>query len=199
MKRLLIFSVMFLAMLSGPAMAGSHDGARVSFLQKLFQPSARQEQATARAARPQSQYKRQTVKISTPHEPGTVIVDTKRKFLYLVLEGGEALRYGAGVARPGFEWTGTYKISRKAEWPDWRPPASMRRRQPYLPAFVPGGPENPLGARALYIGSTLYRVHGTSNAASIGGEVSSGCIRLMNEDVIDLYERVPVGAKIVVF
>jgi lipoprotein-anchoring transpeptidase ErfK/SrfK len=199
MKRLLTFSVVFLAMLSGPAMAGSHDGARVSFLQKLFQPSARQEQATARAANPQNQYKRQTVKISTPHEPGTVIVDTKRKFLYLVLEGGEALRYGVGVARPGFEWTGTYKISRKAEWPDWRPPASMRRRQPYLPAFVPGGPENPLGARALYIGSTLYRVHGTSNAASIGGEVSSGCIRLMNEDVIDLYERVPVGAKIVVF
>ncbi len=141
----------------------------------------------------------QTVEVRTEHAPGTIIIDTNRKFLYLVQENGRAIRYGVGVGRPGFGWTGTHRITRKAEWPDWRPPAEMRERQPYLPAFVPGGVNNPLGARALYLGNTLYRIHGTTENSTIGQAVSSGCIRMRNEDVSDLYERVPVGATVIVF
>ncbi|WP_372426630.1 L,D-transpeptidase, partial [Salinarimonas chemoclinalis] len=143
-------------------------------------------------------YRRQTVSYDGPHAPGTVVVDTRRKFLYLVQPGGTALRYGVGVGREGFSWRGTERITRKAEWPDWRPPAAMRRRQPELPAFMPGGPSNPLGARALYLGGTLYRIHGTNEPGSIGRAMSSGCIRMMNDDVIDLYQRVRVGTRVVV-
>ena len=150
-------------------------------------------------AEPPSAYQRQVVEVRTPHPPGTILIDTKRRFLYLVQEGGTAIRYGVGVGRPGFGWVGTHRISRKAEWPDWVPPAEMRERQPYLPAFMPGGPGNPLGARALYLGSTLYRIHGTNEAQTIGAAVSSGCIRMLNEHVIDLYEQVRVGTKVVVF
>jgi lipoprotein-anchoring transpeptidase ErfK/SrfK len=130
--------------------------------------------------------------------PGTIIIDTNQKFLFLVLADGQARRYGVGVGRPGFEWAGVHQVTRKAEWPDWRPPAQMRERQPWLPEFMEGGPNNPLGARALYLGSTLYRIHGTSEPWTIGTAVSSGCIRMRNEDVIDLYERVPVGTRVVV-
>ena len=136
------------------------------------------------------------------HQPGTIVIDTREHLLYLVEEGGKARRYGVGTGKPGFEWAGTHTVTRKAEWPDWRPPASMiereRKKGRILPAHMKGGPQNPLGARALYLGSTLYRIHGTNQPTSIGQAVSSGCIRMRNEDVIDLYERVPVGAKVVV-
>ena len=132
-------------------------------------------------------------------EPGgTIIIDTPHTFLYLTLAGGKAIRYGIGVGRKGFTWSGVERISRKSEWPDWIPPAEMIARQPYLPRWVGGGPGNPLGARALYLGNTDYRIHGTNAPASIGTQVSSGCIRLRNEDVIDLYRRVSVGTKVIV-
>lgn len=131
-------------------------------------------------------------------KPGTIVVETSERRLYLVLDDGKAMKYGIGVGRDGFRWSGQHSITRKAEWPGWTPPAQMRQRVPDLPAYMPGGPDNPLGARALYIGSTLYRIHGTSEPWTIGQAVSSGCIRLTNEDVTDLYERVKVGALVVV-
>ena len=131
-------------------------------------------------------------------KPGTIIVDTPQRFLYLVQAGGTALRYGIGVGREGFTWAGAKTISAKKEWPDWRPPEEMLQRRPDLPGFMAGGPENPLGARAMYLGSTLYRIHGSNEPWTIGQAVSSGCIRMRNEDVIDLYERVKVGTKVVV-
>jgi lipoprotein-anchoring transpeptidase ErfK/SrfK len=162
------------------------------------------EDTSTRDAPPPSQVatgspiRKEIVDYETTHKPGSIIIETGERRLYLVLEDGKALKYGIGVGREGFTWSGTNRITRKAEWPGWTPPAAMRRRVPDLPAYMPGGPENPLGARALYIGSTLYRVHGTSEPWSIGQAVSSGCIRLTNEDVTDLYERVEVGALIVV-
>lgn len=146
----------------------------------------------------QSVIRKEIVDYETSHKPGTLVIETDERRLYLVLEDGKAMKYGIGVGRDGFTWSGTHHITRKAEWPGWTPPPAMRKRVPDLPAFMEGGPDNPLGARALYIGSTLYRVHGTSEPWSIGQAVSSGCIRLTNEDVADLYERVDVGAKIVV-
>jgi lipoprotein-anchoring transpeptidase ErfK/SrfK len=143
-------------------------------------------------------YMRQEVDYRTSEEPGTVVIDTDKKFLYLVEPNGKAMRYGIGVGRPGFTWAGTHKVTAKREWPDWIPPKEMLERQPYLPHRMSGGPNNPLGARALYLGSTLYRIHGTNEDWTIGTNVSSGCIRLRNADVVDLYERVPVGAKVVV-
>ena len=130
--------------------------------------------------------------------PGTIIVDTPNKFLYYVMGGGKAMRYGIGVGRDDFTWSGVHTVSRKAEWPDWYPPQEMIARQPYLPRMTAGGPGNPLGARAMYIGNTVYRIHGTNAPHTIGRNVSSGCIRMMNEDVIDLYNRVQVGSKVVV-
>jgi lipoprotein-anchoring transpeptidase ErfK/SrfK len=149
-------------------------------------------------AEPDPQFQRQEVDYSGPEAPGTLVVDTPDKFLFLVEPNGRALRYGIGVGRPGFTWSGVKRISRKAEWPDWTPPAEMLLRRPDLPRRMAGGPGNPLGARALYLGSSLYRIHGTNEPATIGHNVSSGCIRMMNEDVIDLYDRVPVGAKVIV-
>jgi lipoprotein-anchoring transpeptidase ErfK/SrfK len=143
-------------------------------------------------------YRRQTVDYDGPHAPGTVIVDTPAKFLYLVQPGGKALRYGIGVGRPGFTWAGVKTVSMKREWPDWTPPPEMLRRRPDLPRHMAGGPTNPLGARALYLGSSLYRIHGTNEPHTIGQSVSSGCIRMMNEDVTDLYGRVGVGTKVIV-
>lgn len=145
-----------------------------------------------------SSIQKEVVSYETKLKPGTIVVETSERRLYLVLEGGKAMKYGIGVGRDGFRWSGQHKITRMAEWPGWTPPAQMRKRVPDLPAFMPGGPENPLGARALYIGSTLYRIHGTSEPWTIGQAVSSGCIRLTNEDVTDLYSRVRVGAVVVV-
>ncbi|MCK1358159.1 L,D-transpeptidase [Bradyrhizobium sp. 199] len=141
---------------------------------------------------------RQVVDYASHQAPGTVIIDTKNTFLYFVLNDTQALRYGIGVGREGFTWSGEQTVARKAEWPDWHPPAEMVTRQPYLPRFMAGGPGNPLGARAMYLGETEYRIHGTNNPDTIGKRVSSGCIRLTNEDVMDLYERVKVGAKVIV-
>jgi lipoprotein-anchoring transpeptidase ErfK/SrfK len=142
--------------------------------------------------------RRQIVEYPTAEGPGTVIVDTPHTFLYFVLGGGRAIRYGIGVGRDGFTWSGTKTIERKAEWPDWLPPAEMLQRQPYLPRFMAGGPGNPLGARAMYLSGSVYRIHGTNKPSSIGTHVSSGCIRMLNEDVIDLYGRTQIGTKVVV-
>ena len=142
--------------------------------------------------------RRTIVNLDTREAPGTVIIDTGNTALYYVLGQGRAVRYGVGVGRQGFTWSGTQTISRKAEWPDWHPPAEMIARQPYLPRFMAGGPGNPLGARAMYLGSSEYRIHGTNDPTTIGKFVSSGCIRLTNEDVADLFSRVNVGTKVVV-
>ncbi|WP_050387292.1 L,D-transpeptidase [Bradyrhizobium pachyrhizi] len=142
--------------------------------------------------------RRTTVALNTTEAPGTIIIDTGNTALYYVLGGGRAIRYGVGVGREGFTWAGTQTISRKAEWPDWHPPAEMIKRQPYLPRFMAGGPGNPLGARAMYLGSSEYRIHGTNDPSTIGKFVSSGCIRLTNEDVSDLFSRVDVGTRVVV-
>jgi lipoprotein-anchoring transpeptidase ErfK/SrfK len=142
--------------------------------------------------------RRQEVPFETKEKPGTVIVFTGQRRLYYVLGNNRAIRYGVGVGRDGFTWNGIHTVSAKREWPDWRPPPEMIKRQPYLPRHMKGGPGNPLGARALYIGSTIYRIHGTHDPESVGEADSSGCIRLTNDDVIDLYERVKVGAKVIV-
>ena len=145
-----------------------------------------------------AQFKRQIVGYNGSEAPGTIIIDTGSTFLYLVQPGGRAIRYGIGVGRDGFRWSGVQTITKKAEWPDWTPPAEMIARQPYLPRFMAGGPTNPLGARAMYLGNTIYRIHGTNAPSTIGQRVSSGCIRLTNEDVTDLFSRVHVGTKVVV-
>lgn len=149
-------------------------------------------------SRGRSSIPREIVAYETDLKPGTIIVETSERRLYFVLPDGQAIRYGIGVGRDGFRWSGRHRVSRKAEWPGWTPPAAMRKRVPDLPAYMPGGPTNPLGARAIYIGSTLYRLHGTSEPWTIGQAVSSGCIRLTNEDVIDLYDRVKIGDVVVV-
>jgi lipoprotein-anchoring transpeptidase ErfK/SrfK len=154
--------------------------------------------SNSKKVRLDARFMRQVVPYKTEQSAGTIVVNTGDKFLYLVLGQGKALRYGIGTARDGFEWSGTHKITRKAEWPGWTPPAEMRERRPDLPAYMPGGKNNPLGARALYIGSTLSRIHGTNEPWTIGGDVSSGCIRMVNDDVIDLYGRVKIGAKVIV-
>jgi len=143
-------------------------------------------------------YLRQEVAYGGKEIPGTIVIDTPNHFLYLVEADSRAVRYGIGVGRPGFTWSGVHAVSAKKEWPDWVPPDEMLKRQPYLPHFVAGGPNNPLGARALYLGSTIYRIHGSNEPWTIGQNVSSGCIRMRNADVIDLYERVKVGSKVIV-
>ena len=141
---------------------------------------------------------RSTVSYPGNHRPGTVVINTRERRLYLVLGNGQALRYGIGVGRDGFTWSGSQAVTRMAEWPDWTPPEEMILRQPYLPRWMAGGKGNPLGARAIYLGNTMYRIHGTNAPATIGKRVSSGCIRLINADVIDLYSRVKIGTKIIV-
>jgi len=156
-----------------------------------YVPNADEEELPA-------EYQRQMVFFRTTEAPGTIIVNTSERFLYLVQGNNRAIRYGIGVGRDGFQWAGLKRIERKAEWPDWTPPPEMIERQPYLPRFMAGGPGNPMGARALYIGGTVYRIHGTNQPQTIGSAVSSGCFRLTNPDVTDLYERVPVGTRVVV-
>ena len=155
---------------------------------------------TAEPARPamDPRYLPQVVSYDGKHAPGTIVIDTPNKFLYLVEGDGKAKRYGIGVGRPGFTWAGMKSITRKAEWPDWVPPPEMLQRRPDLPRHMAGGPDNPLGARAMYLGSSLYRIHGSNEPWTIGSAVSSGCIRMRNEDVIDLYGRVKVGTRVVV-
>ena len=143
-------------------------------------------------------FARQLVFYRSNEAPGTLVIQTSDRFIYLVLGNNRALRYGIGVGRDGFQWSGLVKISRKAEWPDWTPPPEMIQRQPYLPRFMAGGPGNPMGARAMYLGTTDYRIHGTNQPETIGQAVSSGCFRLANGDVVDLYSRVDVGAKVII-
>ena len=150
------------------------------------------------AQEPSPQFRRQIVAFPTTEPAGTIIIDTPNTYLYLVLGQGKALRYGIGVGRDGFTWSGTERISRMKEWPDWFPPKEMIERQPYLPRFMAGGESNPLGARAMYLGNTLYRIHGTNDPTTIGKYISSGCIRLTNEDVEDLYSRVGIGTRVIV-
>jgi len=176
---------------SGPAVFGApvapaFAGRQIGALQAEAPPAVRPE------------FVRREVAYDGPERPGTIVIDTPNKFLFLVQPNRRAVRYGIGVGRPGFEWSGVKTVTRKAEWPDWTPPPEMLLRRPDLPDRMDGGPDNPLGARALYLGSSLYRIHGTNEPATIGQNVSSGCIRMMNNDVIDLYERVPIGARVVV-
>jgi lipoprotein-anchoring transpeptidase ErfK/SrfK len=178
---------------SDPAVVGSvPGGAAVASLPPDVQPEAGQAKELPPHLR------RQLVDYPTREPAGTIIIDTPNTYLYLVLGGGKALRYGIGVGREGFTWTGTERVARMAEWPDWYPPDEMIQRQPYLPRVMAGGPGNPLGARALYLGNTLYRIHGTNQPSTIGTFVSSGCIRLTNDDIADLYGRVKVGNRVVV-
>jgi lipoprotein-anchoring transpeptidase ErfK/SrfK len=194
MSKIRIAIAGLLVAILGLSLVGPANAARVYNLE-----TKRWEEASvAKTSRRGSPIAKAIVDYETKHKVGTIIVETGERRLYLVLEDGKALKYGIGVGREGFTWSGQNKITRKAEWPGWTPPAAMRKRVPDLPAYMPGGPDNPLGARALYIGSTLYRIHGTSEPWTIGQAVSSGCIRLTNEDVTDLYERVRVGATVVV-
>jgi lipoprotein-anchoring transpeptidase ErfK/SrfK len=156
------------------------------------------DEMTDQGAELPARFKRQIVDYRTNELPGTIIIDTPNTYLYLVLGNGKAMRYGIGIGREGFTWSGTQSISKKAEWPDWTPPAEMLERQPYLPRFMAGGPGNPLGARAMYLGASVYRIHGTNDPSTIGHRVSSGCIRLTNDDVADLYSRVNIGTKVAV-
>jgi lipoprotein-anchoring transpeptidase ErfK/SrfK len=166
----------------------------------VYQEQRQQAYAPAEPARHSvdPKFNKQVVAYSGRETPGTIVIDTPSKFLYLVQDNGSAVRYGIGVGRPGFTWAGVKTISMKKEWPSWTPPAEMLKRRPDLPRFMEGGPENPLGARAMYLGSTLYRIHGSNEPWTIGTSVSSGCIRMRNEDVIDLYNRVKVGTRVVV-
>ncbi|WGR95818.1 L,D-transpeptidase [Bradyrhizobium sp. ISRA443] len=159
------------------------------------EPQVRDEDRTAELP---ARLRRQIVDYPTREAAGTIIIDTPHTYLYYVLGGGRAIRYGIGVGRDGFTWSGTQTITKKAEWPDWTPPPEMIARQPYLPRHMAGGPGNPLGARAMYLGGTVYRIHGTNAPETIGTHVSSGCLRLTNADVIDLYSRVSVGTKVIV-
>ena len=173
--------------------------------QLILPEPATPQQALPQAREPETQHavvperlRRQVVAYDTREAPGTIVIDTPHTYLYYVLGQGRAIRYGIGVGREGFTWAGVKNIDRKVEWPDWHPPAEMIARQPYLPRFMAGGPGNPLGARAMYLGGSLYRIHGTSEPSTIGKHVSSGCIRMLNADAIDLYNRAPLGSKVVV-
>jgi len=164
------------------------------YYQRTVAPTYADESSRPAAAR----IPREIVAFNGAYAPGTVVVNTAERRLYLVLPGHKAMKYGIGVGRAGFEWSGSQSISRKQEWPDWVPPAEMIQRRPDLPRYMAGGPENPLGARAMYLGGTLYRIHGSNEPDTIGQAVSSGCIRMLNEDVVDLYDRVKVGTPVVV-
>src|SRR5215218_4654368 len=202
-QRTAVLAIAFVGLWGAPASAqflGFAPAAPQSsiFGEVLREGESLREQGPGEAAELPARFRRQTVSYATTEAPGTIVVDTPNTYLYYVLGGGKAVRYGIGVGREGFTWSGTQTITRKAEWPDWNPPAEMINRQPYLPRFVAGGPGNPLGARAMYLGSSIYRIHGTNQPHTIGGRVSSGCIRMVNDDVIDLYGRVHVGTKVVV-
>ncbi|WP_400765570.1 L,D-transpeptidase [Methylosinus sporium] len=167
-------------------------------LASLFDLSPRGQQQPADGRPQATAVAREIVSYPGGYSPGTIVVSTNERRLYYVLGNNQAIRYGVGVGRPGFEWTGTRVVSSKREWPDWTPPAQMLRRRPDLPRHMQGGLTNPLGARAMYLGGSLYRIHGSNEPETIGQAVSSGCIRMTNEDVVDLYERVRVGARVIV-
>jgi lipoprotein-anchoring transpeptidase ErfK/SrfK len=187
-----------------PVVYPQRPASRSLFQRPVAQP--RPQAAAARTGDPRlriaPQFLPQMVRYDGKEAPGTIVIDTPNRFLYLVMADGKARRYGVGVGKPGFEWAGTHKITRKNEWPDWTPPKEMITREAakghYLPAYMEGGPQNPMGARAMYLGSTLYRIHGTNQPWTIGSNNSSGCIRMRNEDVTDLYERVNVGTRVIV-
>jgi lipoprotein-anchoring transpeptidase ErfK/SrfK len=194
-SRRLCGAVLFVGLLTIPAVPASAQALAYT----STDPAAPVYQFTPDAQQaPSPALQRQMVPYPGHEAAGTVIVDPAHTFLYLILGDGKAMRYGIGVGREGFEWSGTETIARKAEWPDWIPPAAMVARQPYLPRWIGGGPGNPLGARALYLGNTDYRIHGTNDPSSIGKHMSSGCIRLLNADIIDLYSRVNVGTRVIV-
>ncbi len=176
--------------------AGVFDGSAFIFQQALREPQETNDIKTPVDI--PARLHRRVVDYPMREAAGTIIIDTPNTYLYYVLGSGKAIRYGIGVGREGFTWSGVKAVERKAEWPDWIPPEEMVQRQPYLPRFMAGGPGNPLGARAMYLGGTVYRIHGTNAPSTIGKQVSSGCIRMLNEDVIDLYTRVNVGTKVVV-
>jgi len=165
-----------------------------SFLCSFFSPSTSSFDGRPGAAAPP----REIVAYRGPYSPGTIVVSTEERRLYYILPNNQAIRYGVGVGRPGFAWSGTRYVAMKREWPSWTPPSQMLRRRPDLPRFMAGGPDNPLGSRAMYLGGTLYRIHGSNEPGTIGQAVSSGCIRMTNEDVQDLYERVRVGTRVIV-
>jgi lipoprotein-anchoring transpeptidase ErfK/SrfK len=195
-----VFSAALVTLLGGVAAAQSLSNdaiQRDSLMLHQATPPTEQASATPGDELP-APLRRQVISYYGDQPPGTVIIDTAHTFLYLTLGEGKALRYGIGVGRKGFTWSGVETVSRKSEWPDWIPPADMIARQPYLPRWVGGGPGNPLGARALYLGNTDYRIHGTNSPSSIGKHVSSGCIRMRDADVIDLYDRIGIGTKVVV-
>ncbi|WP_159726005.1 L,D-transpeptidase [Methylosinus sp. Ce-a6] len=189
-----------------PAAPGAYGGGFIELLVTGRTPEPGPRPRLAALGAPETNVRRQIdpvflraeVDYHGSERPGAIVIDSENKFLYLVQTSGRALRYGIGVGRPGFVWSGVKTISRKAEWPDWTPPGEMLARRPDLPRHMVGGPANPLGARAMYLGSSLYRIHGTNEPYTIGQNVSSGCIRMMNEDVVDLYDRVHVGTKVVV-
>jgi lipoprotein-anchoring transpeptidase ErfK/SrfK len=188
------------------AFSGSAAAAPLQLFPFFMSPPVEQMQPAPQATPPDegtvvempARLKRQIVSYPTREAPGTVIIDTPNTYLYYVLGNGQAIRYGIGVGRDGFTWSGVQSVTKKAEWPDWTPPPEMIARQPYLPRHMAGGPGNPLGARAMYLGGTVYRIHGTNAPETIGTHVSSGCIRLTNEDVSDLYSRVNVGTRVIV-
>jgi lipoprotein-anchoring transpeptidase ErfK/SrfK len=186
----LAFAGMTALAFSGPALAAQQPELQI-LEQPGYVPTPEEELLPA-------EYRPQPVYFRSNEPAGTIIIHTDERFLYVVQGDGTAIRYGIGVGREGFQWQGLIKITRKTEWPDWRPPPEMIQRQPYLPRFMAGGPGNPLGARALYLGDTVYRIHGTNQPTTIGHAVSSGCFRLVNRDVIDLYSRIPVGTKVIV-
>jgi lipoprotein-anchoring transpeptidase ErfK/SrfK len=191
-----------LALIAGVALTGSAVAAPLALFPfampepQAVQPAPSDEPTTAFEL--PARFKRQIVNYATREAAGTIIIDTPNTYLYYVLGNGQAVRYGIGVGRDGFTWSGVQTITKKAEWPDWTPPPEMIARQPYLPRQMAGGPGNPLGARAMYLGGTVYRIHGTNQPSTIGTHVSSGCIRLTNQDVSDLYSRAGVGTKVVV-
>lgn len=185
-----------LAMIAGLGLAAAATSAAAYEIDPLTRQPLMQSYEPAKAQA--TAIPREIVSYDGKQRPGTIVINTSERRLYLVMPDGKAMRYGVGVGRPGFDWAGSQSITRKAEWPTWTPPSQMLKRRPDLPRFMPGGPENPMGARAMYLGSTLYRIHGSNEPETIGQAVSSGCIRMLNEDVIDLYERVKVGTRVVV-
>jgi lipoprotein-anchoring transpeptidase ErfK/SrfK len=202
-RRLAAFGALAIGTIAWSASAAASPLPLFPFIMTPPMPSEPQVQATPSedensAVEMPARLKRQIVNYPTREPAGTVIIDTPNTYLYYVLGGGQAVRYGIGVGRDGFTWSGTQAVTRKAEWPDWTPPPEMIARQPYLPRHMAGGPGNPLGARAMYLGGTVYRIHGTNAPETIGTHVSSGCIRLTNQDVSDLYSRVNVGTKVIV-
>lgn len=186
---LLAAAVLVVASVGGASAARFWDASIGSFVERS---------ATASSKARKSDIPRKKISYETSLAPGSIIIETSERRLYFVLENGKAWKYGVGVGREGFDWSGRNRVSMKKEWPGWTPPARMRKRVAGLPAYMPGGPDNPLGARAIYIGSTLYRIHGSNEPWTIGHAVSSGCIRMTNDDVTHLYEQVAVGARIVV-